>query len=92
MDSLSVDILSLLSAGTKVGRSKIVSLGSDPVSGRKEREKVSEKVWGARGPSLLPSTAPICSESAGGALFTPLCVCARTRVCLRRGGARRKGQ
>lgn len=36
--------------------------------------------------SLLSSAAPICSESAGGALFTRRCM----RVCVKRGG-RKKG-
>lgn len=43
-------------------------------------------MWGMRETSLLSSAAPICSESAGGALFTALC------VCVKRGAGRKEGQ
>lgn len=43
-------------------------------------------MWGMRETSPLSSSAPICSESAGGALFTLLCVC----VC--EEGGRKKGR
>lgn len=45
-------------------------------------------MWGMRETSPLSSSAPICSESAGGALFTLLCVC----VCVKRGAGRKEGQ
>lgn len=37
--------------------------------------------------SLLSSAAPICSESAGGALFTRRCM--RVCVCVKRGAGRK---
>lgn len=55
---------------------------------KRERKGLCEdrsecKVCGTRETSPLSSAAPICSESAGGALFTLLCVCEE-------GGAGRK--
>ena len=57
---------------------------------QRERAMWIEKEWGKREGKrerrLLSSAAPICSESAGGALFTQLCMCV-----LRGGQEERKG-
>lgn len=43
------------------------------------------KMWGRRKRSPLSSAAPICSESAGGALFTLPCMCVKRRAGRKEG-------